>query len=156
MRGKQAKLHKINPDGKFNNLVVAQFINYVMQDGKKTIAEGLVYNAMDKLAETTKLGALEAFTKALDNVRPKIELRSRRVGGANYQVPVPVSEKRQLSLTMRWIIKAATDGRAGKDFSTSLYNQLFASYNKEGAAYKKKEDVHKMAEANKAFSHLTW
>jgi small subunit ribosomal protein S7 len=156
MRGKQAKQHKINPDGKYNNLVVAQFINYVMKDGKRTIAEGLVYGAMDKLAETTKLGPLEAFTRAMDNVKPKIELRSRRVGGANYQVPVPVSEKRQTSLTMRWIIKAATDGRAGKDFSTSLYNQLFASFNKEGAAYKKKEDVHKMAEANKAFSHLTW
>lgn len=156
MRGKQAKLHKIDPDGRFNDLVVAQFINYVMQDGKRTIAEGLVYGAMDKLAETTKLGALEAFAKAMDNIKPKIELRSRRVGGANYQVPVPVSEKRQMSLAMRWILKAAREGRGGKDFSTSLYNQLNASFNKEGAAYKKKDDVHKMAEANKAFSHLTW
>jgi small subunit ribosomal protein S7 len=127
-----------------------------MKDGKRTIAEGLVYDAMDKLAETTKLGAEEAFKRALDNVKPRIELRSRRVGGANYQVPVPVTEKRQGSLAMRWILKAATDGRAGKNFSDSLYNQLFASFNKEGAAYKKKEDVHKMAEANKAFSHLTW
>jgi small subunit ribosomal protein S7 len=156
MRGKQAKKHKINPDGKYNDLIVAQFINYVMQDGKKTIAEGLVYGAMDKLAESTKLGALEAFNRAMENIKPKIELRSRRVGGANYQVPVPVAENRQGSLAMRWIIKVATDNRAGKDFSTSLYNQLFASFNKEGAAYKKKEDVHKMAEANKAFSHLTW
>ena len=156
MRGKQAKQHKINPDGKYNDLVVAQFINYVMQDGKKTVAEGLVYDAMEKLAETTKLGALEAFSRAMDNIKPKIELRSRRVGGANYQVPVPVTEKRQTSLAMRWLLKAATDGRAGKNYSVSLYNQLFASFNKEGAAYKKKDDVHKMAEANKAFSHLTW
>lgn len=156
MRGKQAKLKKILPDGKYNDLVVAQFINYVMKDGKKTVAEGLVYSAMEKLAETTKLGALEAFARAMDNIKPKIELRSRRVGGANYQVPVPVTEKRQGSLAMRWILKVAQDNRAGKDFSTSLYNQLFASFNKEGAAYKKKEDVHKMAEANKAFSHLTW
>jgi len=156
MRGKQAKKHIIEPDGKYNNLVVAQFINYVMKNGKKTVAEGLVYGAIDKLAETTKLGPEEAFQRALDNVKPKIELRSRRVGGANYQVPVPVTEKRQWSLAMRWILKAATDSRAGKNYSTSLYNQLFSAYNKEGSAVKKKEDVHKMAEANKAFSHLTW
>jgi small subunit ribosomal protein S7 len=156
MRGKQAKKHTIDPDGKFHNIVIAQFINYVMKDGKKTIAEGLVYKAIDKLAETTKLGPLEAFEKALDNIKPKIELRSRRVGGANYQVPVPVTDKRQSSLAMRWILKAATDSRAGKDYSTSLFNQLMSAYNKEGNAYKKKEEVHKMAEANKAFSHLSW
>ena len=156
MRGKQAKHHIIEPDGKFNNLVIAQFINYVMKDGKKSVAERLVYTAIAKLAESTKLGPEEAFKKALDNVRPKIELRSRRVGGANYQVPVPVTEKRQDSLAMRWILKAATDTRAGKDYSTSLYNQLMNAFNKEGAAMKKKEDVQKMAEANRAFSHLTW
>ena len=156
MRGKQAKQHKINPDGRFNNLQIAQLINYVMKDGKKTVAEGLVYGAIDKLAEATKLAPQEAFQRALDNVRPKIELRSRRVGGANYQVPVPVTEKRQGSLAMRWILNAATSSRAGKNYSESLFNQLMSAFNKEGAAVKKKEEVHKMAEANKAFSHLTW
>ncbi len=156
MRGHQAKIKKVQPDTKFNSPVVAQFINYLMIDGKKTIAEKIVYSAMSKLAEKTKLGELEAFMKALENVRPKIELRSRRVGGANYQVPVPVTESRQLSLAMRWILKAAKEGRGGKDSIESLTNQLFSAFNKEGSAYKKREEVHKMAEANKAFSHLNW
>lgn len=156
MRGKQAKVKKLIPDQKYNSTVVAQFVNYLMIDGKKTIAENIVYQAIKKLAEKTKLGELEAFNRALDNIKPKIELRSRRVGGANYQVPVPVSESRQASLAMRWIIKASKEGRGSKDFSESLASQLMSAFNKEGSAYKKREEVHKMAEANKAFSHLNW
>ncbi len=156
MRGKQAKKRVLQPDLKFNDRVVTQFINYIMVDGKKTVAEGLVYDAMKKLSEKTNMGELESFNKALDNLKPKIELRSRRVGGANYQVPVPVTESRQLILAMRWIIKATRESRGNKGSSEALFVQLLNAFNKEGNAYKKKEEVHKMAEANKAFSHLSW
>lgn len=156
MRGKQAKRRVLQPDLKYNDKVVAQFINYLMVDGKKTIAQNLVYSAIKKLSEKTGLGELESFNKALENVKPKIELRSRRVGGANYQVPLPVSETRQVSLAMRWILKATHESRGSKGTDEALFVQLLSSVNKEGAAYKKKEEVHKMAEANKAFSHLTW
>lgn len=156
MRGKQAKKRVLQPDLKFNDRVVTQFINYIMIDGKKTVAEGLVYDAMKKLSEKTNMGELEAFNKALDNLKPKIELRSRRVGGANYQVPVPVTEARQLVLAMRWIIKTTRESRGSKSSSDALFAQLLNAFNKEGSAYKKKEEVHKMAEANKAFSHLSW
>lgn len=156
MRGKKAKNKIIKPDHKFNNSTVGQFINYIMLDGKKTVAENIVYSAISKLAEKTKLGEMEAFNRALDNIKPKIELRSRRVGGANYQVPVPVTDTRQAALAMRWIIKASKEGRANKDFADSLTTQLINAFNKEGSAYKKREEVHKMAEANRAFSHLNW
>jgi small subunit ribosomal protein S7 len=156
MRGKQAKHRKQIPDLKHNDVVVTQFINYIMHDGKKTIAQGLVYKAMTKLAEKTNVSEMDAFRQALENIKPKVELRSRRVGGANYQVPLPVTETRQVALAMRWLLKAARDSRGNKDFSEALYTQLLNAYNKEGAAYKKKEEVHKMAEANRAFSHLTW
>ena len=156
MRGKQAKKRVLEPDKRYNDTTVTQLINYIMIDGKKTIAQGLVYKAMSKLAEKTNMTEIEAFNRALENVKPKIELRSRRVGGANYQVPSPVTEARQTALAMRWIIKATTDSRGGKDSSEALFTQLFNAFNKEGAAYKKKEEVHKMAEANKAFSHLSW
>lgn len=156
MRGKQAKIKPLKPDHKYQNTTVGQFINYIMLDGKKTIAEDIVYSAITKLAEKTKLADIDAFNKALDNIKPRIELRSRRVGGANYQVPVPVTETRQAALAMRWIIKASKEGRAGKNFSEALAAQLINAFNKEGSAYKKREEVHKMAEANRAFSHLNW
>lgn len=156
MRGKQAKRRVLQPDLKYNDRIVAQFINYIMIDGKKTIAEGIVYDAMERLAKETKMGELEAFKKALENLMPKIELRSRRVGGANYQVPVPVTERRQVTLAMRWILKAARESRGSKTAGEAYFIQLLNAFNKEGAAYKKKEEVHKMAEANKAFSHLSW
>lgn len=156
MRGKQARKRVLEPDKKYNNVVVTQFINYVMESGKKTIAERLVYGAIKRLSEKTNLPEMEAFNKAMDNIKPKVELRSRRVGGANYQVPTPVTEARQVSLAMRWVLKAARESRGNKNFDEALFQQLLSSYNKEGAAYKKREEVHKMAEANKAFSHLTW
>lgn len=156
MRGKQAKIRKTEPDEVHGSVTVAKFINYMMERGKKTIAEKIVYGALEELAKETKLGPVEAFEKALENIKPKIELRTRRVGGANYQVPVPVAEGRQQALSMRWVINAARSGR-GKDTSAkSLTRELLNAFNKEGSAYKKREEVHKMAEANKAFSHLTW
>jgi small subunit ribosomal protein S7 len=156
MRGKQAKRRVLQPDLKYNDKVVAQFINYVMVEGKKTIAQGLVYDAMSKLAAKTNMGELEAFNKALENIKPKVELRSRRVGGANYQVPLPVPEIRQTALAMRWLLKATRESRGSKGSGDALFVQLLNAFNKEGAAYKKKEEVLRMAEANKAFSHLTW
>lgn len=156
MRGKQARQRELKPDDIYGSVVVTKFINYLMERGKKTVAQGLVYKALDRLSKETKLGAVEALDRALENIKPKIELRTRRVGGANYQVPVPVSEGRQLALSIRWIINAAKTGRGKDDSSVSLYRELLNAFNKEGPAYKKKEEVHKMAEANKAFSHLTW
>ena len=156
MRGKQAKIRKVEPDQVHGSVLVTKFINYMMERGKKTVAQKIVYGAIEELAQQTKLGPVEAFEKALDNIKPKIELRTRRVGGANYQVPVPVAEARQQALSMRWVINASRAGR-GKDTSVkSLARELMNAFNKEGAAYKKREEVHKMAEANKAFSHLTW
>jgi small subunit ribosomal protein S7 len=156
MRGKQAKNRQPGPDPKYQSPLVSRFMNYIMQDGKKSVAQGLVYKALDSLADKTKLPQMEAFEKALENARPKIELRSRRVGGANYQVPVPVTDSRSRALAMRWIITAARNGKGSKDMGESLGLQLLNAFNKEGPAIKKREEVHKMAEANKAFSHLSW
>ena len=156
MRGKKAKQRPSKPDSMYNNLLVQRLINYVMKDGRRTVAEKIVYGAMDELAKQLKLNPLEAFEKAVEILKPKVEVRSRRVGGANYQVPVPVSEDRQQSLALRWLITAAKDSRGVKTYSHSLANELFLATKKEGTAYRKKEDTHKMAEANKAFSHLSW
>jgi small subunit ribosomal protein S7 len=156
MRGKSATIRQIKPDDVYGSLVVAKFTNYIMERGKKALAQGLVYKAMEDLAKETKMGPVESLEQAFANVKPKIELRTRRVGGANYQVPVPVSEKRQDALSMRWIITAAKSARGKGDSADALKRELLSAFNKEGAAYKKKEEVHKMAESNKAFSHLTW
>lgn len=156
MRGKKAKPREIKPDHLHKSVLVQKFINKVMKDGKKNIAAKLVYDAIDELAKKTKKDALEAFEEAINNIKPKVEVRSRRVGGANYQVPVPVDEKRQESLAIRWILKAARDARKKSDFAQALADTLVASINKEGPAYKKREDTHKMAEANKAFAQFAW
>jgi small subunit ribosomal protein S7 len=155
MRGKQARKRELKPDYKFGSTVVAKMINYIMKDGKKTTAESVVYNALDKLSKETKMTPMEALEQALLNIKPKIEVRSRRVGGANYQVPVPVSEERQLTLALRWI-KEAMSSRGSRRSFEALADELIAATKKEGHSYKKKEDAHKMAEANKAFSHLGW
>lgn len=156
MRGKPAKKRTIEPDMLYNSVTVAKFINYVMLDGKKAVAEGIVYGMLEKLAEQTKLEPVAALEQVLSNLRPKVEVRSRRVGGANYQVPVPVAEDRQIALAMRWLISFAKANRGGNEFKDSLFREAFAAFNKEGNAYKKRDEVHKMAEANKAFSHLSW
>jgi len=156
MRGKQANNRPLKPDYKYNSTVITKLINYVMQDGKKTVAERVIYDALEKLGKDTKKTPMEAFEIALNNIKPKVEVKSRRVGGANYQVPVPVTESRQLTLALRWLIDAARSSRGGKQFYEALARELVAATNKEGTSVKKREDTHKMAEANKAFSHLGW
>ena len=146
----------LKPDVKYHSLLLAKFINGIMRKGKKGLAERIVYEAMDTIAaRVTGTEALEVFQKAIENVKPEIEVRSKRVGGATYQVPVPVSPKRQLSLAMRWILDAARK-RKGKAMSLRLADELVAAHNREGAAMTVRENVHKMAEANKAFAHFAW
>lgn len=156
MRGKRAKKRIPTPDAKYNSLLVSRIVNKVMQDGKKKTANTIVYNAIEFLAEKTKEKPVEALDKAIANIKPKVEIRSRRIGGANFQIPVPVSEDRQETLAVRWLIEVARSTRKKQSFSKELGNILYEAYNKEGAAYKKKEDTHRMAEANKAFAQFAW
>jgi small subunit ribosomal protein S7 len=156
MRGKRARKHPITPDSKYQSELVAKFINNMMISGKKKQAIELVYDAMEILAKESKLEALEAFQTAIENIKPKVEVKSRRIGGANYQVPTPVNADRQQALAIRWIINAARESRKKESIVESLGKTLIQSLNKEGAAYKKREDTHKMAEANKAFAQFAW
>jgi small subunit ribosomal protein S7 len=156
MRGKRAKRRAIKVDRKYSDPVIARFICKVMQDGKKALAEELVYNAIESGAEVVKEKDVIAFvSKAIDNVRPALEIKARRVGGANYQVPMPVSPKRQETLAVRWIVEASRK-KSGKSFDEILKDVLVDSYKGEGDAVRKKEEVEKMAEANKAFAHFRW
>jgi small subunit ribosomal protein S7 len=143
------------PDSRYNNVVVAKFISRMMLKGKKSIATRLLYKAIESLKDKTDKSELEVFLKAVDNVKPLVEVKSRRVGGATYQVPVEIRESRREALAMRWIISAAR-GRSGKNFNEKLAAELLDAYNNTGTAIKKKEDTHKMAEANKAFAHYRW
>ncbi len=156
MRGKKAKRRQLKPDIKYNSLVVAKLINYIMKDGEKTVATRQVYKAMDQAAEELKGKPLEILEKAIENIKPKLEVRSRRVGGANYQVPAPVRDDRQLTLALRWLVRYSRESRKSTEYATALAREIVASYNKESASFKKKEDVHKMAEANRAFAHFQW
>lgn len=153
MRSKPAPKRKIKADPRYNNLVIAKFINYIMKDGKRSTAEKVVYNAFDIIADKTKKNPVEIFDGAIKNVAPLLEIRSRRVGGANYQVPSPVRGDRRYSLAFRWLITAAK-ARKGVPMEKRLASELIDAYNKEGSAVKKREDVHRMAEANKAFAHF--
>lgn len=153
MRGKPAPKRKINPDTKYSSLVIAKLINYVMRRGKRTTAERVVYGAFDMITEKTKLDALDVFDRALKNVQPTVEVRSKRVGGANYQIPVPVRGDRKIALGFRWII-AAAEHRSGRGMSEKLADEFIAASNNEGDAMKKKADVNRMAEANRAFAHF--
>ncbi|MFW0862526.1 MAG: 30S ribosomal protein S7 [Candidatus Komeilibacteria bacterium] len=153
MRGKQAPKRKIKPDPKFNNVTIAKFINYIMDDGKKSVAQKIVYGAFDFISKKTKQDPLDVFDAAIKNVGPNIEVKGRRIGGANYQVPVVVSGSRKTQLAFRWII-GASKGKKGKPMHLKLAEELMDAANGEGEAMKKKQDVHKMAEANKAFAHF--
>lgn len=153
MRGKLAKKRELTPDIKFGSPVVTKFINYVMKNGKKTVAQKIVYGAFDILAEKSKKDPLDIFEEALNNASPIVEVRSRRVGGANYQVPVEVRGDRRLALAFRWIINAAND-KKGKPMRQKLAEEIMMAARNEGAAVKKKMDVHRMAEANRAFAHF--
>lgn len=153
MRGKQAPRRIILPDVKFNNVLVGKFINYVMKDGKKTVARRVVYDAFDLISKETKQDALDIFDLAIKNITPSVEVKSKRVGGANYQVPMPVRGDRRHALAFRWILTAARS-KKGKPMAQKLSAELIAASNNEGDAIKKKEDVQKMAEANRAFAHF--
>ena len=156
MRGKLKKRNHVAPDMVYNSEKLARFINYVMLDGKKTVAQKIMYDALNILKEETgNPNPLEVFDLALKNASPHMEVRSRRVGGANYQVPVEVRPARRLQLAMRWILKAAREG-SGAPMSKLLAAELVAASKNEGKAVKKKDDTHRMAEANKAFAHFAW
>ena len=150
-----AQKREVIPDPKFNDVVVTKFMNAVMADGKKSVAERMVYGAFDKMEAKAKANALEMFKQALDNVMPTVEVRSRRVGGATYQVPVEVRNERRQALAIRWIISAAR-ARNENTMVDKLSGELLDAANNRGTAVKKREDTHKMAEANRAFSHYRW
>ena len=152
-RRKRVYKKNIKPDPKYSNLLVGKFIGNLIQCGKRTTAEKIIYDAFDIVHEKTKKGGLNIFEQALKNVAPLVELKSRRVGGANYQVPVPVSGERRTTLAIRWI-KAAVKSKKGKGMAEKLAEEFIDASNKTGASMKKREDVHRMAEANKAFAHF--
>jgi small subunit ribosomal protein S7 len=155
MRKKRSEKKYLKPDPKFNDVLVSKFINSIMYDGKKSTAREVVYKAFDMIEDRTKKSGLEIFKKAVGNVQPIIEVRSRRVGGATYQVPTEVRPERRTALAMRWIKRYARE-RNDKSMSLKLASELISASNGEGSAVKKKEDTHKMAEANKAFAHFRW
>ena len=145
----------INPDPKFHDKVVAKFINDLMRSGKKSVAESILYGALDVIQAKTNDDPVKLFKKALNNVKPAVEVRSRRVGGATYQVPVEVRPERRQTLASRWLIQYSKE-RSGKNMMEKLAAELLDAADNKGAAIKKREDVHKMADANKAFSHFRW
>ncbi|MBM4151822.1 MAG: 30S ribosomal protein S7 [Ignavibacteria bacterium] len=155
MRKKRAEKRYAVPDPRFNDVMVSRFINKVMIQGKKNTARNLVYNAFDIIADKMKQDPIEVFRKALSNVSPAIEVRSRRVGGATYQVPVEVREERRIALAIRWLKLYASE-RRDKSMASRLASELMAAANGEGSSVKKRDDVHRMAEANKAFAHFKW
>ena len=156
MRRRTAEKRQVLPDPKYNSPIVSRFVNMVMTSGKKSVAENIVYGAFDILSQKTQEDSpLKVFNKALENARPRLEVKPRRVGGATYQVPVEVTTARGGSLAMRWIRDFAR-AKKGKPMMTKLADELLAAYKGEGSAIKKRDETHKMAEANKAFSHLRW
>lgn len=153
MRRKTAEKRQVLPDPVFNDVLVTRFVNSVMESGKKNVARGLVYQAFDVIEERTKEEGLEVFRKAVNNVAPLVEVRSRRVGGATYQVPIEVRPERRIALAFRWLIQYAKS-RNDKSMANRLAAELISAANGEGGAIKKKDDTHRMAEANKAFAHF--
>lgn len=155
-RRHRATKRKITPDPRYNSPLVAHLVNVVMFDGKKSLAERIVYGAFEKVSEKLEKGdPVDLLIGALENARPRLEVKSRRVGGATYQVPVEISYERQESLALRWIVTAASS-RKGITMRDSLANEIIDAYNNTGGVVKKKEDTHKMAQANRAFAHLRW
>ena len=147
---------QLRPDPKFDSLLASKFINCLMWDGKKSIAQGVFYRALDEMKKRIPdVEPIEAFTTAVENVKPYIEVRSKRVGGASYQVPMQVSRSRQQSLAIRWILNAVRD-KKGRPTHMRLADELVAAYNREGVAMTKRDNTHKMADANKAFAHFAW
>jgi small subunit ribosomal protein S7 len=153
MRGKQATRRILPPDRKFGSVLITKLINYVMLDGKKATAERVVYDAFEIITKETKRDAMDVFNEALKNATPTVEVKSKRVGGANYQVPMPVRGERRHALVYRWIL-ASVRGQKGKPFAQKLAAEIIAASNGEGATIKKKADVQRMADANRAFAHF--
>ena len=145
----------LKPDYKYSSKMVSKFINKVMLDGKKSIAENIVYSSLDELAKSVSEEPLEAFKKAIDNIAPRMEVKSRRVGGSTYQVPIEVSEMRGVGLAMDWLIKFSRS-RKGKSMTQNLAQELTDAFNNVGQSAKRRDDTHKMAESNKAFAHFRW
>jgi small subunit ribosomal protein S7 len=151
-----ASATQLQGDPRYNSKLAAKFINCMMWDGKKGVATRTFYDAMDRISEKiTDTPAIQVFEQAVENVKPNIEVRSKRVGGANYQVPMQVKDKRRLSLSIRWLLVAAR-GKKGRPMAVSLADEFMAAFRGEGDAMKKREDVHRMADANKAFAHFGW
>ena len=154
-RKKQAPKRVSYPDPKYGSQILAKFINFIMYDGKKTTSEKIIYDALDKIKEKTKEDPIKIFNEAISKIRPNLEVRSRRVGGATYQVPQEVKSNRSQTLALRWLL-SATRRRKNKTMSDKLFNEIMDAYQNKGAAIKKREDTHKMAESNKAFAHYRW
>ena len=142
-------------DPRYKSSIIPKLINSIMYDGKKTVAEKIIYDAIDKIKSKSKDEPITVFNEAINNIRPTVEVRSRRVGGATYQVPVEVKSKRAQALAIRWLVDASRK-RKDKHMSDKIFNELYDAYEKKGSAVKKREDVHKMAESNKAFAHFRW
>lgn len=155
MRKKRAEKRIVEPDPKFHDVLVARMVNTILRKGKKSLALRIVYDAFDIIQQKTKQNPLDVFRRAVSNVAPLIEVRSRRIGGATYQVPVEVREDRRISLALRWI-RLYAKARKDKSMSARLASEIIAAANSEGASVKKREDTHRMAEANKAFAHFKW
>ena len=145
----------VTPDPIFNSTIIPKLINSIMYDGKKVVAEKIVYEAIEKIKSKTKEEPINVFNEAINNIKPTVEVRSRRVGGATYQFPVEVKTKRAQALAIRWLVDASRK-RKDKHMSDKIFNELYDAYEKKGSAVKKREDVHKMAESNKAFAHFRW
>ena len=154
-RKKRAPKRITQIDPKYKSSIIPKLINSIMYDGKKTTAEKIVYDAIDKIKSKSKDEPINVFNEAINNIKPTVEVRSRRVGGATYQVPVEVKAKRSQALALRWLIESSRK-RKDKTMSDKLFNEIFDAYNKRGSSIKKKEDTHKMAESNKAFAHYRW
>ena len=154
-RRRAATKREVLPDHKYKDITLTKFMNRIMQDGKKSISEKIVYGAFDIVFDKTKKKPIEFFHEALDNVKPNLEVRSRRVGGATYQVPVEVKTKRSQTLALRWLLEASRK-RKNKTMSDKIFNEIMDASQRKGAAFKKREDTHRMAESNKAFAHFRW
>ncbi len=154
-RRRRAEKRSLVPDPKYNSELVAKIINYVMERGKKSTAESIVYGALDEIQKKTNENPLEILIKAVDNMKPRVEVRSRRVGGATYQVPIEINRHRQLALALRWLI-SHSHARKGVPMKRAIAGEILDAYNNQGAVIKKRDDTHKMAQANKAFAHYAW
>ncbi len=154
-RKRSAPKKTLNIDSRYKSTIIPKLINSIMYDGKKTVAEKIVYDAIEKIKSKSKEEPINIFNEAINNIKPTVEVRSRRVGGATYQVPVEVKSKRSQALALRWLIDASRK-RKNKNMSDKIFNEIYDAYQNKGSAIKKKEDMHKMAESNKAFAHFRW